>query len=190
MNRHTSHAGGGGERVLWTIIASLQRQEPHIVCVVYTGDVGVAPAEILMKVKVSHWLKSCTVIVPTCHPVKSRFNIELSPSNLHFVFLRSRHLVENTAWPRFTLAGQSFGSMYLVWEAIHELIPDIYIGELLMPSNLELINLIFPTRYNGLCVHVPCCVLVCWYTCWCLHPLSDHQHGHDLPGQNKNKMAY
>jgi hypothetical protein len=68
VNRHTSHAGGGGERVLWTVIASLQRKEPHIICVVYTGDVGVAPEEILTRVKVSHWLK-CSV---NCPHVSSR----------------------------------------------------------------------------------------------------------------------
>jgi hypothetical protein len=33
-----SNAGGGGERVLFTAIAQLQREEAHVVCVVYTGD--------------------------------------------------------------------------------------------------------------------------------------------------------
>ena len=28
----------------------------------------------------------------------------------------------------FTLLGQSFGSMYLAWEAVSELIPDLLIG--------------------------------------------------------------
>jgi alpha-1,2-mannosyltransferase len=35
---HISNAGGGGERVLFTAIAQLQRDEAHVVCVVYTGD--------------------------------------------------------------------------------------------------------------------------------------------------------
>jgi alpha-1,2-mannosyltransferase len=33
--------GGGGERVLWTAIASMHRTEPDIVAVVYSGDTEV-----------------------------------------------------------------------------------------------------------------------------------------------------
>lgn len=61
---------------------------------------------------------------------QSRFDIELSPATLHFVFLRKRHLVEDSAWPRFTLLGQSLGSMVLAWEAMTKLIPDLFIGAL------------------------------------------------------------
>lgn len=52
----------------------------------------------------------------------------LSPSTLHFVFLQSRYLIEDSTWPRFTLLGQSIGSMYLAWEAMSKLVPDLYIG--------------------------------------------------------------
>lgn len=47
------NAGGGGERVLWAAIAYLQREEPNVVCVVYTGDTDVTKSEIIDKVKVS-----------------------------------------------------------------------------------------------------------------------------------------
>ena len=57
-----------------------------------------------------------------------RFGISLDPSTLHFVFLAKRVWVEDKSWPRFTLAGQSFGSMILAWEAMSKLIPDLYIG--------------------------------------------------------------
>lgn len=79
-----------------------------MVCVVYSGDVDATKEEIIAK-------------------VKSRFDIELSPNSLHFVFLNSRHLVEDAAWPRFTLLGQSLGSMALGWEAMTKLIPDLFI---------------------------------------------------------------
>lgn len=46
-----SNAGGGGERVLWTAIAWLQRERPNALCVVYTGD-QVSKEEIVDKVKV------------------------------------------------------------------------------------------------------------------------------------------
>jgi alpha-1,2-mannosyltransferase len=62
--------------------------------------------------------------------MKARFDITLAPQSLHFVFLESRWLVEDSAWPRFTLLGQSLGSMYLVWEALSKFVPDLYIGSL------------------------------------------------------------
>ncbi|OJT12992.1 GDP-Man:Man(3)GlcNAc(2)-PP-Dol alpha-1,2-mannosyltransferase [Trametes pubescens] len=102
------NAGGGGERVLWAAIHALQRKEPDVISVVYSGDTDATKEKIIDK-------------------VKARFDIELSPQTLHFVFLQSRHLVEDSTWPRFTLLGQSLGSMYLAWEAMSELIPDLFI---------------------------------------------------------------
>ncbi|KAF5360868.1 hypothetical protein D9756_004945 [Leucocoprinus leucothites] len=102
------NAGGGGERVLWTAIAALQRNEPEIISVVYSGDIDATKTQILNK-------------------VKARFDIELDPSKIHFVFLRSRKWVEDSQWPYFTLLGQSIGSIYLAYEAMSILIPDLYI---------------------------------------------------------------
>jgi hypothetical protein len=47
-----SNAGGGGERVLWTAVAALQRTEPDIISVVYSGDIDASKDEIIAKVKV------------------------------------------------------------------------------------------------------------------------------------------
>ncbi|TFY83136.1 hypothetical protein EWM64_g876 [Hericium alpestre] len=102
------NAGGGGERVLWTAIVLTQRAEPDVVSVVYSGDKGVTKEQIIEK-------------------VKANFDIALAPESLHFVFLQSRNWIEDSAWPHFTLAGQSIGSMYLAFEALCELIPDLYI---------------------------------------------------------------
>ncbi|KAI0267331.1 mannosyltransferase [Gloeopeniophorella convolvens] len=102
------NAGGGGERVLWTAVAFLQRTRPDVISVVYSGDTDATKEEIIEK-------------------VKARFDITLAPESLHFVFLQSRWLVEDSAWPRFTLLGQSLGSMYLGWEAITKFVPDLFI---------------------------------------------------------------
>ncbi|KIK67311.1 glycosyltransferase family 4 protein [Collybiopsis luxurians FD-317 M1] len=102
------NAGGGGERVLWTAIAALQRNEPNLVYIVYSGDTDATKEEIISK-------------------VKTRFDITLDPKSLEFVFLTSRKFVEDSTWPYFTLLGQSIGSMYLAWEAMLKLIPDLYI---------------------------------------------------------------
>jgi alpha-1,2-mannosyltransferase len=77
---------------------------------VYTGDLGVSKDEIIAK-------------------VKQRFGIRLDPHTLAFIHLRGRWLVEDTTWRRFTLIGQSVGSMLLVVEALQALVPDVFLGK-------------------------------------------------------------
>ena len=48
-----SNAGGGGERVLWTAIAALQRTDPDVLSVIYTGDIDNSKEGIIAKVKVN-----------------------------------------------------------------------------------------------------------------------------------------
>ncbi|KAG0247946.1 asparagine-linked glycosylation protein, partial [Linnemannia exigua] len=102
------NAGGGGERVLWTAIRDIQQKYPHVVSVVYTGDTDVNKQDILER-------------------VRTRFNIELDPSLIGFEFLKKRFWIEDAKWPRFTLIGQSIGSMVLGWEALKRVVPDIWI---------------------------------------------------------------
>ncbi|KAI0727902.1 mannosyltransferase [Fomitopsis betulina] len=129
------NAGGGGERVLWTAIAMLQRDEPDIISVVYSGDVDATKEQILEK-------------------VKARFDIDLSPQTIHFVFLSSRYLVEDSAWPRFTLLGQSLGSMYLAWEAMSQLIPDLFIDTMGYAFTFHVVRLLGNVPV-GAYVHYP-----------------------------------
>ncbi|KAG2225030.1 hypothetical protein INT45_003230 [Circinella minor] len=100
-------AGGGGERVLWTAIRDVQREFPHVICVVYTGDIDASKEQILFR-------------------VKNRFNIDLDPRTLAIVYLHARYLVEDSRYPRFTLLLQSLSSMVLGYEAMSKLVPDIY----------------------------------------------------------------
>jgi hypothetical protein len=47
------NAGGGGERVIWTAVAYMQRLHPDVVSVVYTGDwPGASKEEILARASV------------------------------------------------------------------------------------------------------------------------------------------
>jgi len=107
-----SNAGGGGERVLWTAIRDIQQKYPDVLSVVYTGDTDVDKDSILER-------------------VRTRMNIELDPSMIGFKFLKKRHWVEGENWSRFTLIGQSFGSILLGWEALMHVVPDIWIGRTL-----------------------------------------------------------
>ncbi|GAA5977613.1 hypothetical protein JCM10908_005038 [Rhodotorula pacifica] len=114
------NAGGGGERVLWTALACMQREEQSDVgrtfFVVYTGDVGIGAGkaskeEVLAK-------------------AQARFGIEIDPSSVAFIPLRHRWLVEDSTWPRLTLLGQSLGSVLLAVEGLFRsdgLIPDYWI---------------------------------------------------------------
>ncbi|XP_074650121.1 GDP-Man:Man(3)GlcNAc(2)-PP-Dol alpha-1,2-mannosyltransferase-like [Tubulanus polymorphus] len=106
------HAGGGGERVLWTAIRAIQKKYPHVQCVVYTGDHEATGTEILNK-------------------ARDTFNITIPhPERVHFIFLRQRDWVEAKTYPYFTLLGQSLGSAILGVEALFKYIPDIYIDSM------------------------------------------------------------
>lgn len=86
--------------MLWSAVAYLQRDDPDVVVLVYSGDYPTASKEeILAK-------------------VKDRFSIELSSSTLAFVPLPSRKFIGDNYWSHFTLLGQSLGSIYLAWEGL------------------------------------------------------------------------
>ncbi|XP_063600803.1 GDP-Man:Man(3)GlcNAc(2)-PP-Dol alpha-1,2-mannosyltransferase-like [Penaeus indicus] len=100
------NAGGGGERVLWCAIRSIQRKYQHVKCYVYTGDIDVTPQEILQK-------------------AQQRFGVVL-PRPVEFIFLQSRTVVEARHYPFLTLLMQSVGSVMLGGEALLKFRPDVY----------------------------------------------------------------
>ncbi|CAN8006528.1 unnamed protein product [Ixodes hexagonus] len=102
------NAGGGGERVLWAAIRSVQERYPDHHCVVYTGDTDVTSDKIIDN-------------------AAKRFNIKLRKSSVHFIFLRHRNLVEAKPYPFLTILGQSMGSMILGLEALFKFVPTIYV---------------------------------------------------------------
>ncbi|PWY99772.1 EBP-domain-containing protein [Testicularia cyperi] len=103
------NAGGGGERVLYEAIAYHQRQDPRVVVVVYTGDVPLSSKEeILTK-------------------ASQRFGITIDGNSLAFIPLKRRWMVEQDTWKTWTLFGQSYGSVWLGFEAMACLIPDVFV---------------------------------------------------------------
>ncbi|XP_065315080.1 GDP-Man:Man(3)GlcNAc(2)-PP-Dol alpha-1,2-mannosyltransferase-like isoform X2 [Gordionus sp. m RMFG-2023] len=99
--------GGGGERVLWYAINSLQKKYPDYKCIVYTGD-----------------RESSFYILDK---VQKNFGINIDAKNIHFVFLKLRPLIESKYYPFFTLLGQSLGSLILGIEARLKYCPTILI---------------------------------------------------------------
>lgn len=102
-------SGGGGERVLWICVQYLL-QNTKLDLVIFTGD-SATGEEILQH-------------------VQTNFGVDvraLSANNrLRFVKLKSRALVEPSNYPKFTLLGQSVGSMILGLEALCKFVPDIW----------------------------------------------------------------
>lgn len=103
------NAGGGGERVLWAAVRATHEAYPNVFCAIYSGDPLVTKADIIAR-------------------AKDAFGIVLESDRMDIVPLRLRYLVDAKTWPRFTLIGQSLGSMCLAYEAISSLAPDIFIG--------------------------------------------------------------
>ncbi|KAK4202562.1 family 4 putative glycosyltransferase [Triangularia verruculosa] len=130
------NAGGGGERVLWAAIRATQQRWPKAKCVVYTGDHDVNKDAILFR-------------------VKNRFNIHLHPPTVNFLYLTTRHWVLASTWPRFTLAGQSFGSLIMAWDAFSLLVPDIFVDTMGYAFALGLSKFLFPEIPTAAYVHYP-----------------------------------
>jgi len=130
------NAGGGGERVLWAAIKATQKRWPKAICVVYTGDHDATKPTILER-------------------VKHRFNIQLHPPTVVFMYLKTRDWVLSTKWPHFTLLGQSLGSLIMAYDAFSLVVPDIFIDTMGYSFTLALSNLFFPKIPTGAYLHYP-----------------------------------
>nr|GMC95213.1 GDP-Man:Man(3)GlcNAc(2)-PP-Dol alpha-1,2-mannosyltransferase-like [Ipomoea batatas] len=99
--------GGGGERVLWCAVKAIQDERPDLNCVIYTGDHDATPQTLNAR-------------------AFDRFGVKLlhHPQVVH---LYKRKWIEETTYPRFTMIGQSFGSIYLSWEALSKFTPLYYL---------------------------------------------------------------
>lgn len=128
------NAGGGGEKVLWAAIQSLQNKYPNIEFYIYTGDLEATPDEILEK-------------------VDKNLNIKVSKS-VKFIYLNRRRFLEPRMYPYFTLLGQSLGSMYLGYEALQQLNPDVFIDTTGYSFTLPIFKYIGGCK-TGCYVHYP-----------------------------------
>lgn len=66
------------------------------------------------------------------NPHQDRFSIRINPNTLTFVPLPSRYLIDDGYWSRFTLLGQSLGSVYLAYQGLcgkEGVWGDVFIGE-------------------------------------------------------------
>eukprot|EP00475_Leptophrys_vorax_P031174 TRINITY_DN47152_c0_g1_i3.p1 TRINITY_DN47152_c0_g1~~TRINITY_DN47152_c0_g1_i3.p1 ORF type:complete len:432 (+),score=105.97 TRINITY_DN47152_c0_g1_i3:41-1336(+) len=94
-----SDGGGGGERVLWQAVQALLENRPDLKIIIYSGDVHAKPDEVMER-------------------ARDRFHVEFDANAVRFVFLNYRSIIEAKYYPRFTMIGQSFGTILLAFEAL------------------------------------------------------------------------
>jgi alpha-1,2-mannosyltransferase len=87
--------------------------------------------------------------------MQNRFNIRLHAPTIAFLYLSTRRWVLASTWPHFTLAGQSFGSILLAWDAFSLLVPDIFIDTMGYAFALGLSRFLFRNMPTGAYVHYP-----------------------------------
>jgi len=129
------NAGGGGEKVLWCAVRAIHKRYPAATCIIYTGDTDAAPDQILAK-------------------ARERFDMEIPDTRLQFVYLHKRRYVEAEMYPRFTMLGQSCGSIILGVEALLNSVPDIYIDTMGYAFTLPLFKYIGGSQVSCY-VHYP-----------------------------------
>ena len=122
--------------MLWAAIAATQKKYPHAICAVYTGD---------------HEIERATAI----ETVKKRFDIDLDAHSLQFIYLSKRHYVLASTWPRFTLIGQSLGSIILAYDAFHLLVPDVFVDTMGYAFAVAFAHYLFPRVATAAYVHYP-----------------------------------
>eukprot|EP01117_Protostelium_nocturnum_P013429 TRINITY_DN5009_c0_g1_i1.p1 TRINITY_DN5009_c0_g1~~TRINITY_DN5009_c0_g1_i1.p1 ORF type:complete len:484 (-),score=164.67 TRINITY_DN5009_c0_g1_i1:78-1529(-) len=146
--------GGGGERVLWEGIRSLLEEsewrregKKRRICL-FTGvqdkDLDIVGDETKEKL----------LAVDILSKTKERFNIEIPSNQIDFFFLKKRKWIEASTWPRFTLLGQSLGSIVLGWEALCLLNPDVFVDTMGYAFTLPIFSWIAKSRV-GCYVHYP-----------------------------------
>ncbi|KAJ2857910.1 asparagine-linked glycosylation protein [Coemansia erecta] len=101
-----ANAGGGGERVLWTMVKAIQDKYPFVVSVIYSGD-NIQRSQLLQN-------------------AKAKFGLEINPQTIYVVELQRRWWVEHK-FRRLTLLVQSLGSVWLAMEAINGFRPDVFV---------------------------------------------------------------
>lgn len=87
--------------------------------------------------------------------MQNRFNINLHPPTVVFLYLSTRHYVLASKYPHFTLLGQSLGSLVLANDALSLLVPDVFIDTMGYAFTMALSKYLHPNNPTGAYVHYP-----------------------------------
>lgn len=97
--------GGGGERVLWCAVRAVQQACPHAKVVIFVRE-GPTAQDLVVD-------------------ASARFDIIVS--DIEVVPLNNTAYILPEKYSRFTLLRQAIGSVYLAWEALTNLVPEVFI---------------------------------------------------------------
>ena len=141
-----STGGGGGERVLWTFLAAVQKtyRDADITLYTHFTDSSLAAS---VNTDDGRALKEL---------VKRKFGIALLEGrNINVVQLEGIHWVEASSYPRVTLLLQSLGAIPLGYEAISQHNVDIFIDSMGYAFTYPLVKLLSPTTSVVSYTHYP-----------------------------------
>eukprot|EP01061_Rhynchopus_euleeides_P009225 TRINITY_DN18358_c0_g1_i1.p1 TRINITY_DN18358_c0_g1~~TRINITY_DN18358_c0_g1_i1.p1 ORF type:complete len:537 (+),score=169.78 TRINITY_DN18358_c0_g1_i1:96-1613(+) len=126
-----SNGGGGGERVLWTMLAAVQRTYVDADITLYTHF-----TDAKLQEATEPELRDL---------VKRKFGITLLPNTtLHLVHLQGISWVEADSYPRLTLLLQSLGAVPLGYEAVSKRQVDIFIDTMGYAFTYPLVRALLP----------------------------------------------
>ena len=136
--------------MLWAAIRATQDRWPEATCVVYTGDHDAEKDAIIKRVQVRRSLAARTRLT-----VSGSLQHNAQPSIPTIRIPYHPALRSELTWPRFTLLGQSLGSLIVAMDAFQLLVPDIYIDTMGYAFTLGLCKWLFPTVPTAAYVHYP-----------------------------------
>jgi hypothetical protein len=176
-----SNAGGGGERVLWTAIALMQRTEPDVISVVYSGDTDASKEQIVAKAKVRTRVSPAAAMPPyhlSLPPLcarrpgsisrwtRARFILSSSSRGGSSRTARGRGSHSSgRAWAPCTSRGRRCPSSSQISISVRRLAPFLCLRDCLASVW---------RRYDGICLYVSCRRVACWHPRWRICALSHH----------------
>lgn len=119
-----ANAGGGGERVLWAAVKTTLAEEANIAAIYVGVEDNLTPKVLLEK-------------------AAERFNIQFSAQEVDrivIIFLTQKQLIEPSLYPIFNLVGQAFGQALLGYEAISNLVPDVFVDTTGLPFSYPVVR--------------------------------------------------
>lgn len=117
------------------------QQNPDVICVVYTGDIDPLEDGLTKELVIAK--------------AKERFGIVLRPEALAFLPIKNRYLLDGKYWSHFTLLGQAFGANRVAYEALSQLVPDVFIDTMGYAFTLPAIKNYSTKIRVGTYIHYP-----------------------------------
>lgn len=117
-------AGGGGERVLWAGVKQTLADKNNIVAIYTANKRGVTPRSVIGK-------------------MHDQFGFTLSQEEVDrivFIYLTQTRYIEPSTYPFLTLLGQALGMMVVGYEAISNLMPDVFIDTTGFPFSYPVVS--------------------------------------------------